>query len=95
LKLNTKRSPVVRIKYQEYLIYGVGLNRILLHVFFVIAACAPLIVLVADMVQRYPLDAALMDIAPVDAVLLITATSLPVFVLSRLGVDWRAEPEAY
>ncbi len=60
-----------------------------------IAACAPLLLLVADMVQRYPLDGALMDIGLVDAALLIAATSVPVFVLSRLGVDWRAEPEEY
>jgi len=93
--LNTKPLPGVPKKYQECLICGVGVNRILLHVFFVIAACAPLLVLVADMVQRYPLDGALIDITPVDAVLLIAATSLPVFVLSRLGVDWRAGAEEY
>ena len=71
------------------------MNRLFLHVFFVLAACAPLILLVADMVQRYPLDEALIDISLVDAALLIAATSLPVFVPSRLGVDWRAEPEEY
>ena len=69
------------------------MNRLFLHVFFVIAACAPLVLLAADMVQRYPLDGALMDIGLVDAALLIVATSLPVFGLSRLGVNWRAEPE--
>jgi hypothetical protein len=93
--LNSKPLPVVPIKYQECLIYGVSVNRILLHVFLVIAACAPLVALVADMVQRYPLDRALMDITLIDAVLLIAATSLPVFVLSRLGVDWRSDPEEY
>jgi hypothetical protein len=71
------------------------LNRLFLHILFVIAGCAPLILLVVDMVQRYPLDEALMDIGLVDAALLIAATSLPVFTLSRLGVDWRAEPAEY
>ena len=71
------------------------MTRLFLHVFFVMAACAPLILLVANMAQRYPLDAALLDISLVDAVWLIAATSLPVFVPSRLGVDWRAEPEEY
>jgi hypothetical protein len=70
-------------------------NRLFLHVFFVIAACAPLVFLVADMVQRYPLDGVLMDIGLVDAALLIMATSLPVFALPRLGVAWRGEPEEY
>jgi hypothetical protein len=91
--LNIKPLPIVLKKHQEYLKYGVGVNRILLQVFFVMVACAPLFVLVADMVQRYPLDGALMDITLLDAVLLIAATSLPVFVLPRLGVDWRADPE--
>ena len=36
----------------------------------VIAACAPLVLLVADMLQRYPLDGALKDIGFVDALLL-------------------------
>ena len=83
------------IKHQECLIGGVGVNRLFLHVFIVIAACAPLVLLVADMVQRYPLDRALIDIGLVDAALLIVATIFPVFVPSRLGVDWRAEPEEY
>ena len=61
----------------------------------VIVACAPLVLLVADMLQRYPLDGALKDISLVDALLLIAALSLPLFVLTRLGVDWRAEPEDY
>ena len=61
----------------------------------VIATCAPLALLVADMVQRYPLDRALIDIGIVDAALLIAATSLPVFILPRLGVDWRSEPEEH
>lgn len=61
----------------------------------VIAACAPLVLLVADMLQRYPLDGALRDIGLVDAVLLIAALGLPVCVLTRLGVDWRSEPEEY
>ena len=69
------------------------MNRLFLHVFFVIAACAPLVLLVVDMAQRYPLDEALMNIGLVDAALLIAATSLPVFALPRLGVDWRAEAE--
>ncbi|MCP4286445.1 MAG: hypothetical protein GY792_18685 [Gammaproteobacteria bacterium] len=71
------------------------MNRLFLHIFFVIAACAPLVLLVANMVQRYPLDEALMDIGLVDAALLIAATSLPVFILSPLGVDWRTLPEEY
>ena len=81
------------MKNQECLFFGVSVNRTLLHVFLVIAACAPLVALVADMVHRYPLDKALIDISLVDAVLLIAATSLPVLVLSRLGVDWRTDPE--
>ena len=71
------------------------MNRLFLHVFIVIAACAPLVLLVADLVQRYPLDRALLDIGLVDAAWLIAAMSLPVFVPFRLGVDWRAEPEEY
>ena len=71
------------------------MNRLFLHVCIVIAACAPLVLLVADMVQRYPLDRALIDIGLVDAALLIVATILPVIVPPRLGVDWRAEPEEY
>jgi hypothetical protein len=71
------------------------MNRFFLHIFYVIAACAPLVLLVVDMVQRYPLDQALIDIGLVDAALLIAATSLPVFTLSQLGVDWRAEPAEY
>jgi hypothetical protein len=70
-------------------------NRLFLHIIFVIAACAPLALLVADMVRRYPLDGALMDISLFDAALLIAATSLPIFILPRLGVDWRKEPEEY
>ena len=59
----------------------------------VIADCAPLALLVAYMLQRYPLDGALKDISLVDAILLIAALSLPLCVVTRLGVDWRAEPE--
>jgi hypothetical protein len=69
--------------------------RLLLHVFFVIAACAPLVLLVINMTQTYPLDGALKDITLVDAVLLIAALSLPLFLLSRLGVAWRSGPEEY
>jgi hypothetical protein len=61
----------------------------------VIAACAPLVLLVADMLQRYPLDGALKDIGFVDALLLIAALGLPLCVLTRLGVNWRSEPEQY
>ena len=61
----------------------------------VIAACAPLALLVADMMQRYPLYGALKDISLVDALLLLAALVLPLCVLTRLGVDWRAEPEEY
>jgi hypothetical protein len=70
-------------------------NKLFLPVFYVIAACAPLVLLAADIAQRYPLGGALLDIGLVDAALLIAAMSLPVFVLPRLGVDWRAEPEEY
>ncbi|TNF88001.1 MAG: hypothetical protein JSU67_15360 [Gammaproteobacteria bacterium] len=69
--------------------------RVFLHVFIVIAACTPLILLVFDMLQRYPLDTVLTDIGFIDAILLIVAIGLPVFALSRLGVDWRTEPEDY
>jgi len=70
-------------------------NRLFLHIFLVIAVCAPLALQVADMAQRYPLDRSLIDISLVDAVLLIAALSLPLYLLSRLGVDWRAGPEEY
>jgi hypothetical protein len=70
-------------------------SRLFLHIFLVIAACAPLVLQVADMAQRYPLDRALVDISLVDAALLIAAMSLPLYLLSRLGVDWRAGPEEY
>lgn len=77
------------------MIGGVGVNKLFKHIFFVIASCAPLVLLVADMVQRYPLNGALTDVGILDAALLIAATSLPVFILPRLGVDWRTEPEEY
>ena len=60
-----------------------------------IAACVPLVLLVADMAQRYPLDRALMDISLVDMALLVAALSLPLCVLSRFGVNWRAKAEEY
>ncbi len=69
--------------------------RILLHIIFVIAACTPLILLVFDMLQRYPLNTGLTEIAIFDAILLAAAFGLPIFALSRLGVDWRTEPEDY
>ena len=69
--------------------------KLLLQVLLVIAACAPLVLLVIKMTQTYPLDGALKDITLVDAVLLIAALSLPLFILSRLGVSWRAGPEEY
>ncbi len=69
--------------------------RPIVYIIFVIAACAPLVLLVADMAQRYPLERALIDISLVDAVLLIAALALPLLVLSRLGVDWRTGPEEF
>lgn len=93
--MNTKTLPVVPTTYRQYEISGVRVSRVLLHAFLIVAACAPLVALVANMAQRYPLDMALLDITLVDAILLIAATSLPVFVLSRLGVDWRADPEEH
>ena len=51
--------------------------------------------LVADMSRRYPPERALVDIGLVDAVLLIAALALPLVVLTRLGVNWRSEPEEY
>lgn len=72
-----------------------GVSRLFLHIFLVIATCAPLALQVADMAQQYPLDRALIDISLVDAALLIAALILPLCVLSRLGVDWRAGPEEY
>lgn len=71
------------------------MSKFFLQIFLVIATCAPLVLQVADMAQRYPLDRALIDISLVDAALLIAALILPVCVLSRLGVDWRAGPEEY
>jgi hypothetical protein len=70
-----------------------GVSRLFLHIFLVIATCVPLVLLVADMAQRYPLDRALMEISLVDAVLLIVALGLPLCALSRLGVDWRTGAE--
>lgn len=69
--------------------------RLLLHVSLVIAACAPLVLLVADMSRRYPPGRALVDIGLVDAVLLIAALALPLVVLTRIGVNWRSGPEEY
>ncbi len=71
------------------------MTRLFRHIILVIATCVPLVLLVADMAQRYPLNGVLMDISLVDAALLIAALSLPLCALSRLGVDWRAEPEEY
>jgi len=70
-------------------------TRLYLHIFLVIMACAPLVLLVANMVQRYSLHSTLIDISLVDAALLIAALSLPLCLLPRLGVDWRSEPEEY
>ncbi len=58
-------------------------------------ACAPLVLLVASMVQKYSLHSTLIDISLVDVALLIVALSLPLCLLPRLGVDWRSEPEEY
>ncbi len=58
-------------------------------------ACVPLVLLVTNMVQKYPLDSTLIDISLVDVALLIAALSLPLYLLPRLGVDWRSEPEEY
>ncbi len=69
--------------------------KLFLHIILVIAACTPLTLLVADMVQRYPQGSALIDISLVDAALIIAALSLPLCVLSQLGVNWRAKPEEY
>ena len=71
------------------------MSKLFLNILLIIAACLPLILLAADMLQRYPLDGALMDISLLDAALLIAALSLPLCLLSRLGVDWRARPEEY
>ena len=73
----------------------VPVTKLLQSVSLVIAACAPLLLLVADMTHRYPLDGALMDIGLVDAILLIAALALPLGVLPRLGVAWRSSPEEY
>ncbi len=58
-------------------------------------ACVPLVLLVTNMVQKYPLDSTLIDISLIDAILLIATLSLPLYLLPRLGVDWRAEPEEH
>ena len=71
------------------------MNRLFLHILLVIATCLPLVLVVADMTQRYPLNGALIDISLVDAVLLIAALGLPLFALSRLGVNWRTGPDEY
>ncbi len=71
------------------------MTKLVLHIFLVIIACLPLIVLVLDMVQRYAPGSPLRDIGLTDAVLLLVALALPVVVLSRLGVDWRTGPEEY
>jgi hypothetical protein len=73
----------------------VGVSKLFLHIFLVIATCAPLVLQVADMAQRYPPGRALIDISLLDAALLIAALILPLCVLSRLGVDWRTGPEEY
>ena len=68
------------------------MNKLFIHIILVIAACAPLALLVTNMAQRYPLDQALIGIGLVDAILLIAALGLPLWALSRLGVNWRREP---
>jgi hypothetical protein len=73
----------------------VAVTRLFLHIFIIIAACTPLLLLVADIARRYPLDGALMEISLADAILLLSALALPIMVLSRLGVDWRSGPEEY
>ena len=67
--------------------------RLFLHIVFIIIACLPLIVLVFDMTQRYPAGTPLVDIRLTDWGLLIAALGLPLFALSHLGVNWRADPE--
>lgn len=67
----------------------------LLKIFLVLCACAPMVLLVLDMGRRYPLDTPLAEIALIDAALLVVALVLPVFLLPRLGVDWRRDPDEY
>ena len=69
--------------------------RLFLNILLVIAACAPLVLLAIGLTQKYPPDGALLDIGPWEAVLLIAALALPLFVLTRLGVNWRSGPEEY
>ncbi len=71
------------------------MTRLFLHIILVIMACVPLVLLVTNMVQKYPLDSTLIDISLIDAILLIATLSLPLYLLPRLGVDWRAEPEEH
>ena len=72
-----------------------NMYRIALQVVFAIVACTPLVLLVFDMLQRYPLETDVTAIGLLDAILLLVAIGLPVFALPRLGVDWRTEAEDY
>ena len=69
--------------------------QILRQVVLVIAVCIPLILLVYTLLQRYSPSTNVLDIGILEAILLVAAIGLPVFVLPRLGVDWRPEPEDY
>jgi len=73
----------------------VVVSRLFLNSILVVAACAPLILLVGDMVQRYPLDISLLDISIVDAVLLLVALAIPLGLLQRLDVNWRNSPDDF
>ena len=71
------------------------MSRVFIHVVLVIAACAPLVLLVNDLAQRHPPGTPVLDIGFGDAVLLLAALGLPLLLLSRLGVDWRAGPDEF
>ena len=71
------------------------MSRLFIHVALVFAACAPLLLLVVDLAQKYPPDTALLEIGLFDAILLLVSLGLPLLVLSRLGVIWRAGPDEF
>ncbi len=77
------------------MILAPAMAKILRQLVWVTCACAPAVFLVFDMAQRYSLGASLAGVSLVDAALLIGALGLPVFLLPRLGVDWRRDPDEF
>jgi len=67
--------------------------KLALHIFLVIISCIPFILHAYYLTQNYPSDNVLMDFSLIDYLFLLVSLGLPVFLLPRLGVDWRKPPE--